>query len=89
MFNVCSGSAISVAEILAGLERLTPLSIEQATDPERLRPGEVMELRGSPEALTRATGWRPEVPIERTLDDTLRWWRQRLGTQSPRSGLVP
>ena len=26
----------------------------------------------------RAVGWRPEIPFEKTLDDTLEYWRQRV-----------
>lgn len=85
VFNVCSGSSISVAEILEKLQRLTPLSIQQRTDPARLRKTEVMKVRGSREALTEATGWKPEIGFETTLDDTLRWWRRKL-EEEPGSG---
>ena len=27
--------------------------------------------------LTAATGWRPEIPLEKTLADTLEYWRRR------------
>ena len=81
VFNVCSGSSVSAAEILEKLQRLTPLSIQQRTDPARLRKSDVMELRGSREALTDATGWKPEIGFETTLDDTLRWWRRKLESQ--------
>jgi nucleoside-diphosphate-sugar epimerase len=30
-----------------------------------------MEIRGSHEKLTKATGWRPEIPLDQTLADTL------------------
>ena len=70
-YNVCSGEAVSIVDILAGLARHTALRVEQRTDPERLRAGEVMEIRGSHDKLTEATGWRPEIPLDRTLADTL------------------
>jgi GDP-4-dehydro-6-deoxy-D-mannose reductase len=70
-YNVCSGEAVAIADILAALARQTPIRVEQRTDPERLRAGEVMEIRGSHETLTQTTGWRPEIPLERTLRDTL------------------
>jgi GDP-4-dehydro-6-deoxy-D-mannose reductase len=77
IFNVCSGVSVRVADILARLAALTELRVEQRTDPSRLRKHEVMDIRGSHERLTAATGWRPEIPIERTLADTLDWWRDR------------
>ena len=74
-FNVCSGVSASVADILARLAALTELRVEQRTDPSRLRKHEVMDIRGSHQRLTAATGWRPEIELDRTLADTLDWWR--------------
>ncbi len=75
IFNVCSGVSVRVADILARLAALTELRVEQRTDPSRLRKHEVMDIRGSHDRLTDATGWRPEIPIDQTLADTLDWWR--------------
>jgi GDP-4-dehydro-6-deoxy-D-mannose reductase len=75
VFNVCSGVSVPVADILAGLARLTDVAVEQRTDPARLRKHEVMDIRGSHERLTEATGWQPEIALETTLADTLDWWR--------------
>ena len=70
-YNVCSAEAVSIADILAGLARHTPVQVKQRTDPGRLRPVELMEIRGSHDALTHATGWRPKIELDRTLADTL------------------
>jgi GDP-4-dehydro-6-deoxy-D-mannose reductase len=86
-YNVCSGSGISVADILAALARLTDIPVEAVTDEALLRKTEVMEIRGSRDRLTGATGWRPEVPIEHTLRDTLAFWREAL--RQPVSGAQP
>ena len=37
-----------------------------------------MEVRGDPGRLRAATGWKPEIPLERTLADTVAWWREQL-----------
>ena len=77
-FNVCSGVSTSIADILAGLAGLTPLTVHEHTDPGLLRQNEVMEIVGSHDRLTDATGWAPAVPLERSLADTLDWWRREL-----------
>ena len=82
VFNVCSGSSTSLGEVLGKLGRLTGLSVEHRTDAALVREGDVMELRGSPEAFMRATAWQPELPLETTLADTLTWWRMRLASRS-------
>ena len=77
-YNVCSGEVVAVADILDCLARHTPLEVRQRTDSARLRDTEVMEIRGSHERLTAATGWQPEIPFEVTLRDTLDDWRERM-----------
>jgi GDP-4-dehydro-6-deoxy-D-mannose reductase len=76
-YNVCSGVARSAADILAALAKESPLEIEHRTDPARLRKNEVMDIHGSHEKLTNATGWQPEIAFETTIRDTLDWWRGR------------
>lgn len=71
VYNVCRGEGHSVRELaelfLQRAER--PLRIE--TDPELLRPVDTPRLVGDRTKLTAATGWVPEVPLERTCDDLL------------------
>ena len=78
VYNVCRGTSAAVGDILAGLARHTRLAVEQRTDSTRLRKQEVMEIRGSHDRLTEATGWQPEIELDTTLADTLGWWRERV-----------
>jgi GDP-4-dehydro-6-deoxy-D-mannose reductase len=77
-YNVCSGVATPVADILAALAEHAALDVTQRTDPALLRPNEVMEIMGSNKRLVEATGWAPEHDLSRTAADTLDWWRGRL-----------
>jgi GDP-4-dehydro-6-deoxy-D-mannose reductase len=77
VYNVCSGKSVGVGEILAALADETELEVNAKVDPALLRENEVMEIVGSHDRLTEATGWRPEIPLDRTLRDALAWWRQR------------
>jgi GDP-4-dehydro-6-deoxy-D-mannose reductase len=77
VYNVCSGRSVAVGDILATLAEATQLEVSARVDPALLRENEVMEIVGSHERLTDATGWQPEIPLDRTLRDALAWWRQR------------
>jgi GDP-4-dehydro-6-deoxy-D-mannose reductase len=77
-YNVCSGRSVSVRELVELLGRVAKVEVQAEVDPERLRAHEVAEIRGSAERLQEATGWRPEIPLERTLADAVAAWRQRL-----------
>lgn len=82
--NVCTGVTRSTAEQVAELTRQAQdIEIEHVVDPELVRASEVMELRGDPSRLHSETGWRPEIPYERTLADTIAFWERALpGRQS-------
>lgn len=84
VYNVCSGHSIAIADILMMLAAESGLDVEQRTDPDRIRKHEVMDVRGSHEKLTGATGWQPEIPLEQTLRDTLDWWRDRVAVGKSR-----
>ncbi len=77
VYNICSGRTASSRELVAMLAEAAGVAVEHVVDPAKLRPHEVMELRGSFDALRVATGWEPEIPLAQTLGDTLAWWRRR------------
>ena len=81
VYNLCSGRAWPIQQVLDFLlERSTVKGIAVRTDPARLRPSDVMELEGDASKIERATGWKVEIPFERTLTDLLDYWRQRIPT---------
>ncbi len=79
-YNVCSGRTASASELVAALARASGIEVEHVVDPALVRPNEVMEVRGANDRLRAATGWQPEIPLERTLADTLAWWREELAS---------
>jgi GDP-4-dehydro-6-deoxy-D-mannose reductase len=78
VYNVCSGRPASAAELVAALGRGADVEVVHELDPGLRRAHEVMEVRGSYERLHAATGWEPEIPLERTLADTVAWWREEI-----------
>jgi GDP-4-dehydro-6-deoxy-D-mannose reductase len=78
VYNVCSGRSVAIADILAGLADHARLEVRTRPDPKRFRRRDAMEIQGSHQKLTSATGWEPEIPLEQTLRDMLEWWRGRI-----------
>jgi GDP-4-dehydro-6-deoxy-D-mannose reductase len=78
-YNVCSGRATSVAELIELLREVAGREIAHQVDPARVRAHDVMEIRGSRDRLTAATGWEPRISLATTLADTVAWWRERDG----------
>jgi len=70
-YNVASGRAVEMQEVLDILVGLAACPIEVERDPERLRPAELPVLSGDASRLRTATGWTPTISLEQTLADTL------------------
>jgi GDP-4-dehydro-6-deoxy-D-mannose reductase len=79
-YNVCCGKAYRIADLMHTLVNLSRVGIEVRQDPERLRPSDTPVVLGDFTRLERDTGWRPEIPIERTLSDLLDHWRGTIGS---------
>jgi GDP-4-dehydro-6-deoxy-D-mannose reductase len=70
-YNVSSGETVTMARVVELLVGLAGVPVEVERDESRVRPAEVRRLAGDPSRLRAATGWRPEIPLEQTLADTL------------------
>jgi GDP-4-dehydro-6-deoxy-D-mannose reductase len=70
-YNVCSGSGVSVRDVADTMLSMSDAPLELVVDPELVRPVDVPRLVGNPAKLRDATGWEPEIPLQRTLRDVL------------------
>jgi GDP-4-dehydro-6-deoxy-D-mannose reductase len=82
-YNVCSGSMIAIGEIVRILGALGNVSVTTELDPSRLRIREILRSGGNCSKIHRELGWRPEIPITKTLRDLLDYWveRARMGVE--------
>jgi GDP-4-dehydro-6-deoxy-D-mannose reductase len=74
-YNVCSGRAISIRELLDTLLARARVAIAVRVDPQRYRPNDLPLLIGDPARVREEIGWAPEIPLDRTIDDLLDYWR--------------
>jgi GDP-4-dehydro-6-deoxy-D-mannose reductase len=75
-YNVCSGRAITIRELLDRLIARAGIAVRIRVDPERYRPNDFPLLVGDPGRIHREVGWTADIPLEQTLDDLLRHWRE-------------
>jgi GDP-4-dehydro-6-deoxy-D-mannose reductase len=74
-YNVCSGHALPIRELLDLLLARARVPITVKVDPARYRPNDTPLLVGDPSRLRDELGWTPAIPLEQTLDDLLAYWR--------------
>jgi len=81
-YNVCSGRAISIGDLLDMLLARARVAIRVRVDTNRYRPHDIPLVIGDHTRISTELGWRPEIPLERTVDDLLEFWRAQATTAS-------
>ncbi len=67
---------MTVGEMLNRLLKLSRVKkIDVEIDQRRLRPSDVTLQIPCIDKFVEATGWKPEIKFEQTLEDTLDYWR--------------
>jgi len=76
VYNVGGSETMTVGEMLDRLLALAKVKdIKVEIDPSRLRPSDVTFQIPCVDKFISATGWRPEIKFEKTLEDLLSYWR--------------
>ena len=78
VYNLASGQAHSIQDLLQTLLSYSEVDIRVERDPDKYRPVDVPLVYGSAEKFQDRTGWKPEIQFERTLQDTLAYWREQV-----------
>ncbi len=78
-YNVGSGKAVSIQELLDTLLSLSRESIAVEQDPARMRPSDVPVIEADISKLQADTGWQPEYPLQETLYTMLEHNRRNFG----------
>jgi GDP-4-dehydro-6-deoxy-D-mannose reductase len=78
IFNIARGEALAIKEILRRLITIAHVPVEVREDPARMRPADVPLVLGDPAKLREATGWAPQIPLERSLRDIYADARERV-----------
>ena len=76
-YNICSEKAVKIKDMLDMLLSMSKKNILIERDEKRMRPSDVNLLVGDCSKFRKATGWKPEIPLEKTLEDLLDYWRQK------------
>jgi NAD dependent epimerase/dehydratase len=77
--NIATQSEITVAALAQGLINQINPEATIITDDNRLRPekSEVFRLFGSNQKLMSLTDWKPKFTLEKGLEETIAWFRQK------------
>ncbi len=74
-FNVGTGRAVAIAEILRTLLALARIPVRAELDPSRVRGGEPTRIALDATRFRQRTDWSPRIALADSLRDTLDFWR--------------
>lgn len=77
-YNIATGKAWKIQTVLDMLIGMAKVKVEVKQDPSRMRPSDVEILIGDNSKFVSKTGWKPEIPFEKTLADLLNYWREKV-----------
>jgi GDP-4-dehydro-6-deoxy-D-mannose reductase len=75
---VGAGNAYSIQEILDQIIALSGQEIRVEVEAERLRPIDVPIISADITKITEHTDWTRKISLEKTLKDTLNYWREQI-----------
>ncbi|MCP4727689.1 MAG: GDP-mannose 4,6-dehydratase [bacterium] len=77
-YNVCSGKAVSINDMLNILLDKSDVTVKIEQDPERMRPIDYPLTYGDNTKIRQDTGWKPGIDIKNTLQDLLDHCRREI-----------
>lgn len=81
-YNLCSGNAISIKEILNNLLSYCSREIEVIQKESLFRPSDLPLLLGDNTKANKELNWKTEIELGKTLSDLLDYWRKQFETDS-------
>jgi len=81
-YNICSGEAYSIKKILNVLLSFSDVEIRAEQDSNKLRPTDIPVQLGDNTKFCKKTGWRPLIPLKKTLKDLIDYWREKINKSS-------
>lgn len=77
-YNVGRGETVAIRELLDAVLRFATCEIKVETDMKKLRPVDVPVIEADITKIYQTVGWRPEIPLEETLQEVLDDWRNQI-----------
>lgn len=77
-YNVGSGHAVAIEEILQMIIAQSRCKITVEIDPSKIRPVDVPIIEADTHKLVEQTGWTREISLEQTIEETLNYWRKEV-----------
>lgn len=82
VYNVGSGRAVKIADVLKTLLSMSTVKIKVKQDKSLFRYGDIKIIYCDFSKFKAQTGWQPKIPLFKTLSDTIEYERLRVSRES-------
>ncbi len=78
VYNIGGDRTMTIGDMLEMLKSMANCTIEHQIDPALLRPSDVTLQIPDTSKFRQQSGWKPEIPVEKTFQDLLDYHRDRI-----------
>lgn len=78
VYNIGGDRTLTIGQALDILLSFSQKEFKIKIDPQLLRPSDVTLQIPCIDKFNNETGWKPEIPLEKTLQDILNYWKEEL-----------
>lgn len=82
VYNISGDQIYKMSDIIDKLRKLVDFEFTLEQDKKLLRPTDETIIYGDSTKFKKDTGWKQEIPIEKTLKDMMDYWRFKLKKQN-------
>jgi len=77
-YVICGDTMISIRNVIERLIKISQVDVTVKVDPKLFRPLDIIMQKPDSSKIRNEIGWRPKIPIEKSLKDLLDYWRERI-----------
>jgi GDP-4-dehydro-6-deoxy-D-mannose reductase len=78
VYNISGEKVYQIEEIIDYLRTMVDFDFEVKQDSRLMRPTDEPVIYGDSSKFKQATGWKQQIPLDKTLKDMLNYWREVL-----------
>ena len=77
VYNICRGKGHSLQEIIKTMAGIMKIKVVAKVDPKLIRPSDNRIIIGSNKKIRKEAGWQPEITLQQSLKDIIRYWQKK------------
>jgi len=74
VYNVCGGQGVVLRDVIEKIADIVGIKVTIKVNKELIRPSDNKIIIGSSNKIKHDLGWKPEISLERSLQDITRYW---------------